>query len=107
MLAFTRGLLSFDTSFETTGLLTTGLILTGLLVAYIPLTHMSHFIAKYFTYHNIRWDDAANKRGGKIEVKLTECLTYRPTWSAVHVGADGKKTWAEIAASSPVREQKK
>ncbi|MBN2242236.1 MAG: hypothetical protein JW793_06060 [Acidobacteria bacterium] len=107
ILAFTRGLLSFDTSFETTGLLAAGLVLTGLLVAYIPLTHMSHFIAKYFTYHNIRWDDAANRRGGRIEVKLAECLAYRPTWSAAHIGADGKKTWADIAASSPARGPKK
>ena len=107
MLAFTSGLLRFDTGIETSGLLTTGLILTGLLVAYIPLTHMSHFIAKYFTYHNIRWDDSANRRGGKIEIRLAECLAYRPTWSANHMGADGKKTWAEIAASNPGQEPKK
>ncbi|MBN2321878.1 MAG: hypothetical protein JXR49_22560 [Acidobacteria bacterium] len=107
MLAFSRGLLSFDTGFETSGLLATGLILTGLLVAYIPLTHMSHFIAKYFTYHNIRWDDAANRRGSKIEAKLAECLAFRPTWSATHIGADGKKTWADIASSIPAQEPKK
>ena len=27
-------------------------------LAYIPLTHMSHFVGKYFTYHAVRWDDA-------------------------------------------------
>jgi nitrate reductase gamma subunit len=107
LLAFTKGLLSFDTGLEITGLFSTGLILTGLLTAYIPMTHMSHFIAKYFTYHNIRWDDASNRRGGKIEARLAECLSFRPTWSAKHMGADGKKTWADIAASSPVQESKK
>jgi nitrate reductase gamma subunit len=107
MLVFTRGLLVFDTGLEVSGLLAAGLILTGLLVAYIPMTHMSHFIAKYFTYHNIRWDDAANRRGGRIEARLAEYLSYRPTWAAAHMGADGKKTWAEIAASSPVQEPKK
>jgi nitrate reductase gamma subunit len=107
ILPFTRGLLSFDTGIEVTGLLATGLILTALLVAYIPMTHMAHFIAKYFTYHNIRWDDASNMRGGKIEARLAECLTYRPTWSAKHVGADGIKTWVDIATSSPEQESKK
>jgi nitrate reductase gamma subunit len=105
--AFARGLLVFDAGLETSGLLSAGVILTGLLVAYIPMTHMSHFIAKYFTYHNIRWDDTANRRGSDIEARLAECLAFRPTWSATHVGADGKKTWAEIATSSPVQESKK
>lgn len=107
MAGFVRGLIGFDTGIELPGLMITGLILTGLLVAYIPMTHMSHFIAKYFTYHNIRWDDASNQRGGKIEARLAECLTYRPTWSAKHVGADGKKTWVDIATSSPGQESKK
>ena len=42
-------------------------MLSALLAAYIPFTHMSHFVGKYFTYHAVRWDDAANRRGGAIE----------------------------------------
>jgi nitrate reductase gamma subunit len=83
------------------------LFLAALLIAYIPLTHMSHFIAKYFTYHSVRWDDAANPRGGKLEARLAEYLTYRPTRSAPHVGADGVRTWAQVAASKPASETKK
>ena len=59
------------------------------LAAYIPFTHMSHFVGKYFTYHAVRWDDAVNRRGGAIERRLAGYLTYRPTWSAPHVTADG------------------
>jgi nitrate reductase gamma subunit len=101
------GLLTWNTALEIPGLLAAGLLLTSMLVAYIPLTHMSHFIAKYFTYHAVRWDDAPNRRGGKLETRLAEYLTYRPTWAAAHIGANGRKTWAQIAADNPGREEKK
>lgn len=107
MLAIILGLLAWDTALEIPGLLAAGLILASVLVAYIPLTHMSHFIAKYFTYHAVRWDDAPNRRGGKLEMRLAEYLTYRPTWAAAHVGADGRKTWAQIATDNPAPEGKK
>lgn len=107
MLALFKGLVTFNTRLEIPGMFAAGLFLAGLLMAYIPLTHMSHFIAKYFTYHSVRWDDAPNRRGGKLEARLAEYLTYRPTWAAAHVGADGKKTWAQIATTNPAQEVKK
>jgi len=85
-------------------LLAVGLVLSAVLVAYIPFTHMAHFVAKYFTYHTVRWDDRA---GGRIERKVAEYLTYRPTWGAPHVGADGKRTWGEIATTNPTEGEKK
>ncbi len=84
-----------------------GLILCSALVAYIPFTHMAHFIAKYFTWHSVRWDDRRNERGSPVEDKIAASLAYRPTWAAAHVGADGKKSWAEIAASNPAEEVRK
>lgn len=107
MLDIVKGLLTLDTSFEIPGLIAAGLFLTALLIAYIPMTHMSHFIAKYYTYHSVRWDDASNRRGGKMEARIAECLAYRPTWAAEHMKADGKNTWAHIAASNPTSEAKK
>jgi nitrate reductase gamma subunit len=107
MLALSKGLLTFDTSLEIHGLLALGLFLVGALVAYVPMTHMSHFIAKYFTYHSVRWDDAANRRGGSIEAQLAECLAYKPTWAAAHMRADGKKTWAEVVSINPTQSEKK
>lgn len=107
MLEITRGMLTFDTGLRIPALLGAGLVLAALLAAYIPLTHMSHFIAKYFTYHSVRWDDAPNPRGGSMETRMAQYLAYRPTWAAAHVGADGRKTWAEIAAAGPAAGAKK
>ena len=101
--ALARGALIFDTSLQIPVLLVAGLVLGALLTAYIPLTHMAHFIAKYFTYHSVRWGDKPNRKDSKLEAKLAECLTYRPTWSASHVGADGVKTWADIATTNPAQ----
>jgi nitrate reductase gamma subunit len=87
-------------------LLGAGLVLAAALVAYVPLTHMAHFIAKYFTYHAVRWDDRINCRSGALETKLTGYFAYRPTWAAAHVGADGKRTWAEIVTTNPTEVRK-
>ena len=107
LLAFCIGLFRFDAGVEIPGLLTAGLFSAGILIAYIPMTHMSHFIAKYFTYHSVRWDDEPNRREGKLEAKVAECLSYKPTWAARHFMADGTKTWAEIAEINPALEDKK
>ncbi len=101
------GLLLFDTSLKVPALTTAGLIAGALLAAYVPMTHMSHFVGKYFTYHSIRWDDQPSVNNEKLRRKIAEYLTYRPTWAAKHVGADGSKTWAEIATANPAQEVKK
>lgn len=77
------------------------IILACLLLAYIPFTHMSHMFMKYFLYHLVRWEDAPNVKGGRIEAAILANLGFKPTWAASHIGADGKKTWAEIASSRP------
>jgi nitrate reductase gamma subunit len=107
MLSLAKGLLTLDTSLKIPGLFAVGLLLIGILVAYIPMTHMSHFIAKYFTYHSVRWDDAVNRRGGTIEAQLAQCLNYRPTWAAAHIQADGKKKWSEVVSTDPAQGEKK
>lgn len=101
VLAIARGVLTLDPTVEIPALLGLGLILSAVLVAYIPFTHMSHFIGKYFTYHAVRWNDRPASPGTGIERRMAEYLTYRPTWSAPHVGADGRKTWAEVVAAPP------
>lgn len=100
-LEITRGLLRFDTSLEIPGLVAAGLILSSLLVIYIPMTHMAHYVAKYFTYHSVRWDDLPAARAAELQKKFAEYLTYRPHWSAPHIAANGSKTWAEIATTNP------
>ena len=101
VLAMTTGLVTFDTSMRIPGVMAAGLILTALLTAYIPMTHMAHFIAKYFTYHSIRWDDMPLSRAADLQKKFAEYLTYKPHWSAPHIQANGSKTWADIATTNP------
>ena len=77
------------------------IVSASLLVAYIPLTHMSHMFMKYFLYHRVKWDDAPNRQGGRIEAAIMENLEFKPTWKAKHVDTDGQKSWREIASSAP------
>ncbi len=107
LLPFTRGLLVFDTHVKVPGLLSFGIVLGALLIAYIPLTHMSHFVAKYFTYHSVRWDDTASVHNTKLQQRMAEYLTLRPTWAAGHFQGGGIKSWAEIATSNPAQGVKK
>jgi nitrate reductase gamma subunit len=106
-LAFAQGLLTFDTSIQVSPLLAVGLMLSGLLVAYIPMTHMSHFIAKYFTYHSIRWDDRPTAKNEQIARKIAEVLSFKPTWAAPHMFADGTRTWVDVATTNPTEGEKK
>ncbi len=77
------------------------IVLASLLIAYIPLTHMSHMFMKYFLYHNVKWDDAPNRQGSLIESAVMQNLKFKPTWKAKHIGADGTKSWQDIASSAP------
>jgi len=75
-------------------------------IFYLPFTHMTHFFTKYFTYHSVRWEDEPNRPGDPIQDKINPSLAQIVTWSAPHVGADGKKNWVDIA-TSPMPELQK
>jgi len=72
------------------------LLLAGFL-AYLPATHMTHFFGKWFTWHAVRWDEEPVVRGGSLEREMQRLLARPVRWSAAHIGADGKKSWGEIA----------
>jgi nitrate reductase gamma subunit len=108
--AFVANLATFNLASLGSGtgvlLLMLSVVLLSLLTAYIPTTHMSHFVGKYFAYHAIRWKDEPNLPGGKEE-KVIEDLLNRPiSWSAEHIKGDGKKTWLEAATEEPEVEDK-
>lgn len=94
-----RALNGYDPSRSISGMIT--IASASLLIAYIPLTHMSHMFMKYFLYHKVKWDDAPNRRNGRIEEAVRENLELKPTWQARHIMADGHKSWGEIASSTP------
>lgn len=82
-------------------------VLLSLLVAYVPLTHMSHFVGKYFAYHAIRWNDEPNLAGGPQEAKIQALLSQKVTWAADHIQGEGKKTWVDVALENPTVEEQK
>ena len=54
-------------------------------------------------YHNIRWNDEPNIKGGKLEKQINEALQQPVSWSADHIRGDGKKNWVDVA-TAPVEE---
>lgn len=77
------------------------IVLASLLAAYIPLTHMSHFFTKWFTYHDVRWSDEPNLEGSGFDEKIAKQLESTVGWSAPHIAGDGrKKNWIDVVTSS-------
>ena len=75
-------------------------ILAGLaLLVYLPLSHMSHFFTKWFTYHSIRWDDKANRVGSHLEKQIQRQLGEEVTWAAPHIGGGGGRNWVDVATA--------
>ncbi len=105
--AILRGLLTWDSGLHVSGLFGVGLVASAALVAYIPLTHMSHFVAKFFTYHQVRWDDAPNQARASIQARMAEYLTYRPTWAAPHIQGDGVRSWKDLVSTNPTQGPRK
>ena len=97
MAAFVGAVLTADTTIAAPGSVATHLVLVLIFLAYLPFTQMMHFVAKYFTYHKVRWDDAPLVPNGKMEREITELLGQSVTWSGAHLKADGKKNWVDIA----------
>ncbi len=82
------------------------LSITALLMVYVPLTHMSHFFTKWFTYHKVRWDDEEMTSGSHLEKQIDRQLQYKPSWSASHIAGNKDKTWLDIAVEEVVYEKK-
>jgi len=59
---------------------------------------MMHYVAKYFTYHKVRWDDEPNKPGTGLERKLQAQLDQSAGWSAPHIQTG--QSWSEQVKSS-------
>ncbi|MEN8163047.1 MAG: respiratory nitrate reductase subunit gamma [Acidobacteriota bacterium] len=75
----------------------------ALFLFYLPLTRMVHFFAKYFTYHQVRWDDQPIEENPKMASRVQAALGFGVDWSADHIGAG--KTWGEVATTIPGSEE--
>ncbi len=99
--SFIAGLLSLSSLPALSGAAYGHLAFVLFFLVYFPFTHMTHAFVKYFTYHDIRWEDEPNLPDGKLKEKVAEAVNQPVSWAAPHVGADGKKTWVDIV-SQPV-----
>lgn len=82
-----KGLLTFS-PIEAGGILTLHIVLLGLLLIYIPQTKMSHYVAKYFTFHKVLWENDPNLPGSEMEKKVKEATAFKSTkegWAAPHI----------------------
>lgn len=93
---YVQGVLTFRPLPVGSSLLGLAILLASLLLAYIPLTHMSHFFTKWFMWHKVRWDDQPLEKGSKEEAVLQGYLKFPVSWAQPILEADGKKNWAEI-----------
>jgi nitrate reductase gamma subunit len=84
---------------EVSPLLATQMAVATLFLFYLPATRMVHFFSKYFTYHEVRWDDRPREAGSALDRRLREALDFGVDWSAAH--ARTGKTWAEVATTLP------
>lgn len=103
---FTANLIGFNFAATGSALFTLQVLLAAFTIAYIPMTHMSHFFMKYFLYHDIRWGDEPNINTPKTDKQIGVVLNYPVSWSASHIAGHGKETWAEVATFNPVAEPK-
>ncbi|MCL4811438.1 MAG: respiratory nitrate reductase subunit gamma [Vicinamibacteraceae bacterium] len=79
-------------------LLAAQMLLAGLILFYLPFTRMVHFFAKYFLYHDVRWDDRPMVAGSAMERGVKESLAYGVGWSAEHIG---RGSWVDVATAPP------
>jgi nitrate reductase gamma subunit len=107
VMGFAGGLLRASVPAELPGILAAHFVFAFLFLAYLPFTQMMHFVAKYFTYHKVRWDDEPVTAGSKLDLELKKLLNQTVTWAAPHVRADGKKTWVDVAMDSGRPEEAK
>lgn len=62
------------------------LFLIGLLIMYIPLSKMSHFIGKFFAFHQVLWDNDPCLPNNKISRQMEKSINDQPKeeWAAPH-----------------------
>lgn len=81
-------------------ILTLHIILLGLVIIYIPLTKMSHYVGKYFTFHKVIWDNEPNLPGSKIEANIVAAANKPKNgnlkWDAPHMQG-------QVEAETPVQ----
>ena len=98
--AFFRGMMTFTP--QSLGFLyTLYLLVCCLIFIWVPYSFMGHVFMKFFTWHDIRWNDIPTQDSEKQQAGLMDNLMRPVSWSADHIEGDGKKNWAEVATTPP------
>jgi nitrate reductase gamma subunit len=105
MMQYAKTLFFADTSGSISGIISLHCVITLLFLAYLPYTKMLHFLAKYFTYHEVRWNDKPMIADGRMEEDVKKLLSQPVTWAAPHLNADGKKNWVDIVSEEKKNEK--
>lgn len=71
------------------------ILVFDLFLIYLPFTRSFHYVARFFAYFLIRWDDKPNTKGGELEHKLQDMFRQKIAWSAPHIKPG--QTWEEAA----------
>jgi nitrate reductase gamma subunit len=100
---FITGIISFEAVTLAAPLSNIHIFLAALFLFWLPFTHMTHFVGKYFTYHKVRWEDHPNIKGTSLETAVMKALGYHVTWSAPHIKSGA--TWAEAATASEEKKE--
>lgn len=89
----TANIITF-TSFSATPIVIVNVVLVAIMLTYIPLSKMSHYVGKYFTFHTVLWENNPNLKGSTVEQRVKKATAYCPTtsWSAPHIKASCKET---------------
>jgi nitrate reductase gamma subunit len=93
---FIKSVVTLDNGITVAFTLSMHIIIVLIFIIYLPLTDMVHFMAKYFTYHHVRWNDAPQDE--KMTRELRDLLSQPVGWSAAHVPAEGRKSWVETTS---------
>jgi len=72
------------------------LLALSFFLIYFPFTHMTHAFMKFFTWHQVRWDDSASIHNRSASATLAKYLELPVTWSAPHMGSEGKRSWRDV-----------
>ncbi len=95
MARYITSILNFDFNIALPPALSLHVIIIMLFVIYMPFTQMIHFVAKYFTYHSIKWNDMP--MNDKMAKAISTLLGQPVSWAAPHIQGDGQKNWIDVA----------
>jgi nitrate reductase gamma subunit len=106
MTAFIGAFFAADTGIALATPVSVHIAMGMLFLIYLPFSYMMHFVAKYFMYHEVRWNDEPIRGNQAMTEEVQAMLGQTVTWSAPHLGADGKKNWVDIATADVSEEGK-